>query len=344
MNPRPTGAVGVGSTRNGRARRLWALALIASSALVVGAVDRAIPAHAAAPDLSAVQLALTPVASGLSEPVAIAWRSGDQRMYVAEHTGTVRLVETNGVAATTPVLSLTVAQGDAEQGLNGLVFSPDGTKLYVDYTDTTGSIRVSEFTMAGDIADPSTRRDLLTIPHPTYTNHDGGDLVFGPDGDLYIGTGDGGGSGDPNGNAQNLDVLLGKILRINPAPSVGLPYTIPSDNPFVGQAGKRGEIWMYGLRNPWRFSFDRTTGEMWIGDVGQSLYEEVDLAAGGPRRPELGLAVAGRLSPVQRRRRAAGRKGPAVRGAAFERLVCAHRWLRLPRDCDRESRRRVRAG
>ena len=209
------------------------------------------------------------------------------------------------------MLSLSVAQADAEQGLNGLAFSPDGTKLYVNYTDTTGSIRVSEFTMAGDVADTATRRDLLTIPHPTYTNHQGGEVIFGPDGDLYIGTGDGGGAGDPNNNAQNTNSLLGKILRIDPAPSGSLPYTIPADNPFAGQAGKRGEIWMYGLRNPWRFSFDRTTGQMWIGDVGQSAYEEVDLAAAGqggqnwgwPLREGLhaynnGVAPAGALNPL----------------------------------------------
>ena len=128
----------------------------------------------------------------------------------------------------------------------------------------------------------------MSIPHPNFPNHNGGEVIFGPDGDLYIGVGDGGSGGDPNGNGQNTNVLLGKILRIDPTPSAGLPYTIPADNPFAGQAGKRGEIWMYGLRNPWRFSFDRTTGEMWIGDVGQDLYEEVDVAAAGQKGTNFG--------------------------------------------------------
>ena len=259
------------------------VAATAVVALVAGvfALSGAVRAAAAPPDLTAVQLALTSVASGLSKPVAMAWRAGDPRMYVAEHTGAVRLVDATGVVVATPVLSLSVGQSGGEQGLNGFTFSPDGAKMYVDYTDTTGSIRVSEFAMSGDVANAATRRDLLTIAHPTYTNHQGGEVIFGPDGYLYIGTGDGGGSGDPDNNAQNTNVLLGKILRIDPAPSGSLPYTIPAGNPFVGQAGKRGEIWMYGLRNPWRFSFDRTTGQMWIGDVGQSAYEEVDLAAAG---------------------------------------------------------------
>ena len=137
------------------------------------------------------------------------------------------------------------------------------------------ALRWTEYTMSGDVADTTSRRVVLTIPHSTYPNDNGGEVTFGPDGDLYIGVGDGGGVGDPLGNAQDLGSLSGKILRVAP------DGTIPPDNPFVGDAGKRGEIWMYGLRNPWRFSFDRQTGHVWVGDVGQDLYEEVDLGVGG---------------------------------------------------------------
>ncbi|HTL84951.1 MAG TPA: PQQ-dependent sugar dehydrogenase [Acidimicrobiia bacterium] len=234
----------------------------------------------AAPNLNAVHLSLETRAHGLSSPVAIAWRHGDSRMYVAEQTGSVRIVSASGVPKATPVLTETVSNGN-EQGLLGLTFSSNGSKIYVDYTGPNGDIHVVEYTMSGDVANVGTRRELLTIAHHTHTNHNGGEVIFGPDGNLYIGTGDGGGGGDPDGNGQNTNSLLGKILRINPAPSGGLQYTIPNGNPFKGQAGKRGEIWMYGLRNPWRFSFDRSDHSMWIGDVGQDLYEEVDHSSAG---------------------------------------------------------------
>src|SRR4051794_38698696 len=250
--------------------------------LLVGATlgGFAIGVPTAAGDLSSASVTLAPVATGLSSPVALAWRHGDTRMYVAEQGGTIRIVDpdTGAIVGTALTLSGTGAPG--ERGLLGLAFSSDGAKLYVDHTDTSGTIHVEEYTMAGDVATVASLRTLLTIPHPN-TNHNGGQVVTGPDGDLYIGTGDGGGGGDPDGNGQNLGVLLGKILRIDPAPSASLPYTIPADNPFVGQPGIRGEIWMYGLRNPWRFTFDRATGDLWIADVGQGLYEEVDRAAAG---------------------------------------------------------------
>ena len=299
---------------HGRRRRLFALgATVVATASLVAGVSGLGRASAAGPDLSSVQLALTPVATGLSDPVALAWRQGDPRMYVAEKTGTVRIVAVDGTVAPTPVLTVAVAQTDDEQGLLGLTFSPDGTKLYVDYTDLNGDINVVEYTMAGDVADPATSRVLLLIPHPNFPNHNGGEVIFGPDGDLYIGVGDGGSAGDPNGNAQNTDVLLGKILRINPAPSGSLPYTIPADNPFAGQAGKRGEIWMYGLRNPWRFSFDRTTGEMWIGDVGQDLYEEVDVAAAGQNGTNFGWNQREGFHPYN-----GGLKPPGAQDPLFE--------------------------
>jgi glucose/arabinose dehydrogenase len=160
--------------------------------------------------------------------------------------------------------------------LLGLAFSPDGRFLYLDSTDRRGDTNVVEYAMGdGGAPDLSTARLVLLVQQPRPT-HNGGDLAFGPDGDLYIAMGDGGGAGDPYGNGQNLSVLLGKILRIDPRPSDDEPYEVPVDNPFVGRPGTDSEIWAYGLRNPWRFSFDRETGDLWIGDVGQMSWEEVD--------------------------------------------------------------------
>jgi glucose/arabinose dehydrogenase len=249
-----------------------------TATLAVNAVDTRVAG--ADPDLGSVALALAPVASGLSNPVALAWRSGDARMYVAEQGGTVRIVDTTNGSVVGTVLTLSGISASGERGLLGLTFSLDGTKMYVDYTDTAGTIHIVEYTMSGDSAVVASARELLSILHPR-TNHNGGEVTIGPDGDLYIGTGDGGGAGDPDLNGQNVNVLLGKILRIDPTPSASLPYTIPADNPFVGLADHREEIWMYGLRNPWRFTFDRQTNDMWVADVGQGLYEEVDYAPVG---------------------------------------------------------------
>jgi glucose/arabinose dehydrogenase len=211
----------------------------------------------------------------LDQPLALAVRPDDPALYVAEKAGRVVAVR-DGHVDPTPILDLggDVSLG-SEQGLLGLVFSPDGRFLYVNFTDTNGNTHVTEFAMKGR-AVPDSRRDVLVVDQP-FSNHNGGNLVFGPDGYLYIGLGDGGGAGDPDGNGQSLSTLLGKMLRISPRPSGGEPYGIPPDNPFVGVAGARPEIWAYGLRNPWRYSFDRTTGALWIGDVGQSAWEEVDM-------------------------------------------------------------------
>jgi glucose/arabinose dehydrogenase len=232
---------------------------------------------AAAPqELGSVAVTLTEVA-GLTQPVALAVRQGDGALYVVEKVGRVTAVR-DGAVDPTPVLDLTgsVSTG-SEQGLLGLAFSPDGGKLYVNFTNSAGDTRVVEYGFAGGRADPSTAREVLAVDQP-YANHNGGNLVFGPDGMLWIGLGDGGGGNDPENRAQDLGTLLGKMLRIDPTPSGGRAYTIPSDNPFVGDGGARGEIWSYGLRNPWRYSFDRATGDLWIGDVGQNAVEEVDFA------------------------------------------------------------------
>ena len=207
------------------------------------------------------------------QPTAMAFRPGDPGLYVTQKTGQVRRI-VNGAVEGGAVLDVSndISLG-SEQGLLGLAFSPDGRYLYVHYTDRAGDTRIAEKDMeqAG-----APLRELLFVDQP-FGNHNGGQLAFGPDGKLYIALGDGGSGNDPNGNAQNLNTLLGKILRIDPRPSGGRPYGIPADNPFVGQSGRRGEIWAYGLRNPWRFSFDRQTGDMWIADVGQGAIEEVDL-------------------------------------------------------------------
>jgi len=234
------------------------------------------------PDLANARVTLTKVVAGLDSPVALAWRAHDPHMFVAEQVGRVRVVDANGQLAPTPALTVGPLSNGNEEGLLGITFSPDGAKLYVDYTDPGDDTHVDEYTMNGETAVASTRRQLLVVPQP-FSNHKGGEVITGPDGMLYIGLGDGGSEGDPQHNGQNLGTLLSKILRINPAASGAAPYSVPADNPFVGRPGVRPETWMWGLRNPWRFSFDRTTGDLWIGDVGQNKYEEVDVARAGEK-------------------------------------------------------------
>jgi glucose/arabinose dehydrogenase len=211
----------------------------------------------------------------MDQPVAMAVRPGDPALYVAEKTGRVVAVR-DGDVDPKPVLDLAdqISIG-SEQGLLGIAFSPDGSHLYANYTDVDGNTNVEAFEMGDAVADPATQRQILFVRQP-YENHNGGNLVFGPDGYLYIGLGDGGSAGDPHDNAQSLGTLLGKMLRIDPTPDGEKPYAIPPGNPFAGMEGARPEIWAYGLRNPWRYSFDRATGDLWIGDVGQNSWEEVD--------------------------------------------------------------------
>lgn len=232
-------------------------------------------------DLSSVSVELTEVATGLDSPVAFAARSDDDALYVAEQPGRVRAIR-DGEVDDQAVLDVS---GDltagGEQGLLGICFSPDGALLYIDFTDHDGNTRVQEFEMRDDgTADEASRRELLFVEQP-YGNHNGGHVMFGPDGMLYVGLGDGGSAGDPEGNGQDLGALLGKILRIDPRASGDDPYSVPADNPFLDDDGARPEIWMYGLRNPWRFSWDRATHDLWIGDVGQNEWEEIDFTPAG---------------------------------------------------------------
>jgi glucose/arabinose dehydrogenase len=203
---------------------------------------------------------------------------GSGRLFVAEQRGTIQVLDDGGWSEFLDV-SAKVRDG-GEQGLLGLAFHPQyesNGRLFVHYTDNGGDTTVSEFQRKDALhADAATERMLLHVDDP-YSNHNGGMLAFGPDGLLYIGLGDGGSANDPQNRAQSLDTLLGKILRIDvdgPA-TVLAPYSIPDDNPFADRP-RGGEIWAYGLRNPWRFSFDRQTGDLWIGDVGQNRYEEID--------------------------------------------------------------------
>jgi glucose/arabinose dehydrogenase len=232
---------------------------------------------ATAPDFAKAAIKLSLVATGLERPVALAARHGTKTLYIANQVGDVRAVVGNHLTARR-VLDLrgSVSTGN-EQGLLGIAFSPDGTHLYIDFTDRNGDTHVQEFAMTGDVADVASRRELLFVSQP-YPNHNGGEVTFGPDGMLYIGLGDGGSGGDPMNNGQNKATVLGKILRINPRASTRGPYSVPADNPFVSTRGARPEIWDWGFRNPWRFSFDRSTGDLWIGDVGQNAYEEIDFA------------------------------------------------------------------
>ena len=251
--------------------------------------------------LDEVQLATQEVAE-LDEPIALAARPSTHDLYIAERGGRVRLVKVTEPAPggrgptryqlqNTPVLDITdeVLAG-GEQGLLGLAFSTDGRTLYVDYTARPdGRTVVLEYEL-GDrtTVDPDSRRQLLEVEQPA-ANHNGGQLVVGPDGYLYVGLGDGGGSGDPDQRAQDRQDLLGKILRIDPlAPRGDRPYGIPAGNPFADGEEGAPEVWIYGVRNPWRFTFDADTGDLWVADVGQNEWEEID------RLPSTGGFDAGR--------------------------------------------------
>ncbi|MEM9822455.1 MAG: PQQ-dependent sugar dehydrogenase, partial [Bacteroidota bacterium] len=227
-------------------------------------------------------------ASGFTFPVDIA-HAGDERLFVVERSGIIRIIDGNGVILPTPFLNIeervehfNAASG--EIGLLGLAFHPDYANngfFYLNYIDTDFNTAISRFQVSADdpnVAEADSETILMNITQP-FLNHNGGCMKFGPDGYLYISSGDGGSAGDPMGFAQNRLSLLGKILRIDV--DNGNPYSIPTDNPFADDDFTLDEIWAIGLRNPWRFSFDRQTGDLWIGDVGQGLYEEVNYEAAG---------------------------------------------------------------
>ena len=238
-------------------------------------------ANLAAAQLQAVEIA------GFDRPLAVVPRSGTDSLYVVEQGGKIELLEatkeynTNGTfKRTTYKADRTVAdlsdstEADGEQGLLGMTFSSDGRRMFVNFTDNDGDTNVEELPFDNEKAATSDRRRLLLIDQP-YPNHNGGNVVFGPDGFLYVGMGDGGAAGDPEGNAQDPNTLLGAILRIDPeTPSGETPYGIPQGNPFAAGGGAP-EVWLTGVRNPWRFSFDSANGDLWIADVGQDKVEEI---------------------------------------------------------------------
>jgi glucose/arabinose dehydrogenase len=228
----------------------------------------------------------------LDEPIALAARPGSADLYVAEKGGRVRLIkaeeqefgEDKGKVTyqlqTTPLLDISERViNDGERGLLGMAFSSDGRKLYLDYTrQPDGDTIVVEYTLGDSTRiDKDSRRELLMVEQP-FPNHNGGQVLIGPDGYLYIGLGDGGSRGDPSGHGQDTSTLLGSILRIDPEnPEGDREYGIPDGNPFADGEQGAPEIWLYGTRNPWRFSFDSETGDLWVADVGQDAYEEIDL-------------------------------------------------------------------
>ena len=236
---------------------------------------------AAPPSARAVSIALTPFANGISSVVDIV-NAGDSRLFAVQQNGHIRVVLSNGTVLGPDFLDLsTLVSGGSEQGLLGLAFHPNYLSngfFYVNYTDLSGDTVIARYSVSGspmtsNVANPLSAVTILTIAQP-FSNHNGGDLLFGPDGYLYIGMGDGGSGCDDGDHAQDPMDLLGKMLRIDV--DSGSPYAIPPSNPFVGPDGILDEIWALGTRNPWRFSFDRANGNLYIGDVGQNALEEID--------------------------------------------------------------------
>jgi glucose/arabinose dehydrogenase len=268
--PRPGTAAGPWRTSLGDAR---------AAAAVMPAKPWA-PASTAY-DPTKVSLGLSLLKSGFTDPVLVTnAHDGSGRLFVVEQAGRIRVISGGSVLAT-PFLDLRGAiTSGGERGLLGLAFHPHFATypyVYVDFTDVNGNTAISRYTVSSNanVLNRSSGVRILTISQP-YANHNGGNLAFGPDGYLYIGMGDGGGAGDPGNRAQSVSTLLGKMLRIDiDHASTGKHYRSPATNPYVGKTGL-DEIWSRGLRNPWRWSFDRVTGQLWIGDVGQDRWEEVD--------------------------------------------------------------------
>jgi glucose/arabinose dehydrogenase len=245
---------------------------------------------------------------------------GSRRMFFVEQAGRVKVRQASGAIGTYLDITSEVLSG-GERGLLGIAFHPHFSSngyMFVYYTDSNGALNIARFQASPPSANSvsaSTQRTIITIPHTEAANHNGGQLAFGPDGFLYAGVGDGGNENDPHNYGQNNATLLGKLLRIDPIPGGG--YRIPPSNPFAGVGGRRAEIWAYGLRNPWRFSFDRGSGDLIIADVGQDLEEEIDFAAAGTGRgANYGWSV------WEGTRRNKPGRAP---GAVFPKVVALHR-------------------
>ena len=225
---------------------------------------------------------ITSFANGFSSITAIEHPVDDARLFVLQQSGAIKILNPNGNVNATNFLTLTSATitSGGERGLLGLAFHPNYATngyFYINYTNTAGNTVIARYSVSANpnVADASSATILLTVTQP-FSNHNGGSLRFGPDGYLYIGMGDGGSGGDPGNRAQNINDNLGKMLRIDV--DSASPYGIPADNPYVGVAGN-DEIWAIGLRNPWKFNFDRLNGDLWIADVGQNQAEEINRTA-----------------------------------------------------------------
>lgn len=233
------------------------------------------PTSTPVPVALAQSIALEPIADGFTRPVYLT-HAGDSRLFIVEQKGVITILD-NGAQSVFLDIDERVNDGANEQGLLSLAFHPayaENGRFFVYYTDGSGASVISEFSVSDNpnVALPDSERQLMRVGQP-YSNHNGGQIVFGPDGYLYIGFGDGGSQGDPQGNGQNLATLLGAIARVDV--DAGEFYGVPADNPFVADDAARNEIWSYGFRNPWRFSFDLMTGDMYIADVGQNQWEEI---------------------------------------------------------------------
>lgn len=265
-------------------RRLMLLGSLCLGAMGVLGCDGTGGSSEALPPLPAANdLTLQLVTPNLTSPVFMTAAPGDtSRLFIVEQGGTIRIFDVNGGALLlAPFLNIAgVITSGGEEGLLGMAFDPNygaNGRFYVFYTNTSGNLVIARFLRSAgnpDLADPLSGTVLKTVLHPIQTNHNGGMLAFGPDGCLYAGTGDGGGSGDPDNNGQNPFSLLGKLLRLNPDNGAACSNVVI--NPFLIGGGAQ-EVWSLGLRNPWRFSFDRQTGDLYIGDVGQNAREEINV-------------------------------------------------------------------
>jgi glucose/arabinose dehydrogenase len=247
----------------------------------------------APPVLLPDSIAATPVVTGLTRPIFLTSPAGDPRLFVAEQGGLIRVV-VNGVLVATPYLDLRgKISGGGERGLLGFAFHPQFASngfFYVNYTDLNGDTKIERYhaSPASNVADANSASHVLGIPQP-FPNHNGGMVLFGTDGMLWIGTGDGGDGGDPQGNGQSLTTLLGKMLRIDVNVATG--YAIPPNNPFAGSSAARPEIWGIGLRNPWRYAIDPEAGLLYVADVGQGLWEEVHVVSAATPAVNFGWVI-----------------------------------------------------
>lgn len=269
-----------GHGRNAAPRRITALTYAAGLAAIAAGAGCSAAPRSPAPGAQSDGIALQMTVQGLDAPVYLTAPAGDSRLFVVEQPGRIRVVK-DGRLLPRPFLDLTAKVGyGGERGLFSVAFHPRyaaNGRLYVNYTDRRGDTRIERYVAdpAADTADPGSATLVLGVGQP-YANHNGGHIVFGPDGMLYVAMGDGGSGGDPRGNGQDPGTVLGKLLRLDV--DRGEPYRVPPDNPLVGRRGARPEIWALGLRNPWRIAFDRGDGLLYIADVGQNRWEEVNVA------------------------------------------------------------------